>query len=314
MKVNLRITRVDTRIGYKGSTLKKPSRCLSGHSCDTAWTGYRPRAAPAAAEGSELHLHTWTGPAAPGSRHFPAGCAARKWRAGEVTAAAGARRSGPWTGHEQTMNRPWTAACRRSASGRSSAASSWRSRYGRQQPGHRALRGGSVRAGPGAAWLCVCPVQLGAENADSIGAVLNSKDEQREIAETRETCRSVSEALAVQNWGSLGVQAREIRWDCTRWKKTQQLVKSEPWLRRVGSNYSLLRAAWNTGWLCFWCLWKPSSEFRRGCLLGSHSLYAFAKCSSGQFGSKILTELWICLGQCSCCSSVLTCVWAGSIL
>ena len=33
--------------------------------------------------------------------------------------------------------------------------------------------------------------QLGAESADSIGAVLNSKDEQREIAETRETCRSV---------------------------------------------------------------------------------------------------------------------------
>ncbi|XP_070804503.1 N(6)-adenosine-methyltransferase non-catalytic subunit METTL14 isoform X1 [Pituophis catenifer annectens] len=32
--------------------------------------------------------------------------------------------------------------------------------------------------------------QLGAENADSIGAVLNSKDEQREIAETRETCRA----------------------------------------------------------------------------------------------------------------------------
>nr|XP_033793885.1 N6-adenosine-methyltransferase non-catalytic subunit isoform X2 [Geotrypetes seraphini] len=32
--------------------------------------------------------------------------------------------------------------------------------------------------------------QLGAENADSIGAVLNSKDEQREIAESRETCRA----------------------------------------------------------------------------------------------------------------------------
>lgn len=32
--------------------------------------------------------------------------------------------------------------------------------------------------------------QLGAENADSIGAVLNSKDELREIEETREICRS----------------------------------------------------------------------------------------------------------------------------
>lgn len=31
--------------------------------------------------------------------------------------------------------------------------------------------------------------QLGAESADSIGAVLNSKDELKEIEETRETCR-----------------------------------------------------------------------------------------------------------------------------
>ncbi|NXQ73856.1 MET14 methyltransferase, partial [Quiscalus mexicanus] len=39
-------------------------------------------------------------------------------------------------------------------------------------------------------------VQLGAENADSIGAVLNSKDEQREIAETRETCRAAYDTSA----------------------------------------------------------------------------------------------------------------------
>ncbi|KAJ8339764.1 hypothetical protein SKAU_G00343970 [Synaphobranchus kaupii] len=32
--------------------------------------------------------------------------------------------------------------------------------------------------------------QLGAESADSIGAVLNSKDDQKEIEETRETCRA----------------------------------------------------------------------------------------------------------------------------
>ncbi|TRZ09325.1 hypothetical protein HGM15179_017783 [Zosterops borbonicus] len=38
--------------------------------------------------------------------------------------------------------------------------------------------------------------QLGAENADSIGAVLNSKDEQREIAETRETCRAAYDTSA----------------------------------------------------------------------------------------------------------------------
>lgn len=36
----------------------------------------------------------------------------------------------------------------------------------------------------------VCP-QLGAESADSIGAVLNSKEELKEIEETRETCRWV---------------------------------------------------------------------------------------------------------------------------
>uniref|UniRef100_A0A671M7E4 Uncharacterized protein n=1 Tax=Sinocyclocheilus anshuiensis TaxID=1608454 RepID=A0A671M7E4_9TELE len=32
--------------------------------------------------------------------------------------------------------------------------------------------------------------RLGAESPDSIGAVLNSKDEQKEIEETRETCRA----------------------------------------------------------------------------------------------------------------------------
>ncbi|XP_034628852.1 N6-adenosine-methyltransferase non-catalytic subunit isoform X1 [Trachemys scripta elegans] len=38
--------------------------------------------------------------------------------------------------------------------------------------------------------------QLGAESADSIGAVLNSKDDQREIAETRENCRASYDTLA----------------------------------------------------------------------------------------------------------------------
>ncbi|XP_075277007.1 N(6)-adenosine-methyltransferase non-catalytic subunit METTL14 isoform X1 [Opisthocomus hoazin] len=38
--------------------------------------------------------------------------------------------------------------------------------------------------------------QLGAENADSIGAVLNSKDDQRAIAETRETCRAAYDTSA----------------------------------------------------------------------------------------------------------------------
>ncbi|XP_037250271.1 N6-adenosine-methyltransferase non-catalytic subunit isoform X3 [Falco naumanni] len=43
-------------------------------------------------------------------------------------------------------------------------------------------------------FLCLC--RLGAENADSIGAVLNSKEEQREIAETRETCRAAYDTSA----------------------------------------------------------------------------------------------------------------------
>ncbi|KAG8553427.1 hypothetical protein GDO81_003404 [Engystomops pustulosus] len=34
------------------------------------------------------------------------------------------------------------------------------------------------------------PGELGAESADNIGAVLNSRDEQREIAEAREMCRA----------------------------------------------------------------------------------------------------------------------------
>ncbi|XP_043917593.1 N6-adenosine-methyltransferase non-catalytic subunit [Protopterus annectens] len=39
--------------------------------------------------------------------------------------------------------------------------------------------------------------QLGAESADNIGAVLNSKEEQREIAETRELCRAAYDAFVV---------------------------------------------------------------------------------------------------------------------
>ncbi|XP_031727404.1 N6-adenosine-methyltransferase non-catalytic subunit-like [Anarrhichthys ocellatus] len=38
--------------------------------------------------------------------------------------------------------------------------------------------------------------QLGAESADSIGAVLNSKDELKEIEETRETCRASFDSSA----------------------------------------------------------------------------------------------------------------------
>uniref|UniRef100_A0A3P9DBV5 METTL14 n=1 Tax=Maylandia zebra TaxID=106582 RepID=A0A3P9DBV5_9CICH len=38
--------------------------------------------------------------------------------------------------------------------------------------------------------------QLGAESADSIGAVLHSKDELKEIEETRETCRASYDSTA----------------------------------------------------------------------------------------------------------------------
>lgn len=74
-----------------------------------------------------------------------------------------------------------------------------------------ALRGGGL--GRPAGWGGQAPgwprrdfvfaaLQLGAENADSIGAVLNSKDEQREIAETRETCRSVLEGAGCAKLGA----------------------------------------------------------------------------------------------------------------
>lgn len=57
--------------------------------------------------------------------------------------------------------------------------------------------------------------QLGAESADSIGAVLNSKDEQREIAETRETCRASYDTSAPNANVSTWMKGRQMM---TKWK------------------------------------------------------------------------------------------------
>ncbi|TNN24743.1 N6-adenosine-methyltransferase subunit METTL14 [Liparis tanakae] len=51
-------------------------------------------------------------------------------------------------------------------------------------------------ASPSRRVTLLCPPQLGAESADSIGAVLNSKDELKEIEETRETCRAAFDSSA----------------------------------------------------------------------------------------------------------------------
>lgn len=48
---------------------------------------------------------------------------------------------------------------------------------------------GTTQAGGPLHLLVLSLPQLGAESADSIGAVLHSKDELKEIEETRETCR-----------------------------------------------------------------------------------------------------------------------------
>lgn len=125
-------------------------------------------------------------PRIPQPRDFP-----RELRGTEVTAAGsdgGGGSAGRGRGHEQPpAGDPGAAEAPPPAPGAAGAAGA----------------GGPGRAGPGGPRRdFVFPVlQLGAENADSIGAVLNSKDEQREIAETRETCRSVSGGVPVQNWG-----------------------------------------------------------------------------------------------------------------
>lgn len=130
-------------------------------------------------------LYTLPEPA-PQPRDFP-----RELRGTEVTAAGsdgGGGSAGRGRGHEQPpAGDPRAAEAPPPAPGAAGTAGA----------------GGPGRAGPGGPRRdFVFPaLQLGAENADSIGAVLNSKDEQREIAETRETCRSVSGGVPVQNWG-----------------------------------------------------------------------------------------------------------------
>uniref|UniRef100_A0A674P0X6 N(6)-adenosine-methyltransferase non-catalytic subunit METTL14 n=1 Tax=Takifugu rubripes TaxID=31033 RepID=A0A674P0X6_TAKRU len=62
--------------------------------------------------------------------------------------------------------------------------------------------------------------QLGAESADSIGAVLNSKDEQREIEETRETCRASFESSGTGNRRKAPTEGEDTEEDLEEQKVT----------------------------------------------------------------------------------------------
>ncbi|XP_048851715.1 N6-adenosine-methyltransferase non-catalytic subunit [Brienomyrus brachyistius] len=74
--------------------------------------------------------------------------------------------------------------------------------------------------------------QLGAENPDSIGAVLNSKDEQKEIEETRETCRASFDASAVSGKRKCQAEGEDTEEDLEEQKdevEQQQTDESVPY-------------------------------------------------------------------------------------
>ncbi|KAF3852073.1 hypothetical protein F7725_005428 [Dissostichus mawsoni] len=64
---------------------------------------------------------------------------------------------------------------------------------------------------------------LGSESADSIGAVLNSKDELKEIEETRETCRASFDSLAVPSKRKALTEGEDTEEDVEEPKGTQSL-------------------------------------------------------------------------------------------
>ncbi|XP_064817231.1 N6-adenosine-methyltransferase non-catalytic subunit-like isoform X2 [Oncorhynchus masou masou] len=65
--------------------------------------------------------------------------------------------------------------------------------------------------------------QLGAESADSIGAVLNSKDELKEIEETRETYRASFDAAGPSSKRKPQVEGEDTEEDVEEQKGTQSL-------------------------------------------------------------------------------------------
>ncbi|GLD66920.1 N6-adenosine-methyltransferase subunit METTL14, partial [Lates japonicus] len=74
--------------------------------------------------------------------------------------------------------------------------------------------------------------QLGAESADSIGAVLNSKDELKEIEETRETCRASFDSSAVPSKRKAQMEGEDTEEDVEEQKdevEVQQPDESNPY-------------------------------------------------------------------------------------
>uniref|UniRef100_A0A8C4IWQ8 N(6)-adenosine-methyltransferase non-catalytic subunit METTL14 n=1 Tax=Dicentrarchus labrax TaxID=13489 RepID=A0A8C4IWQ8_DICLA len=65
--------------------------------------------------------------------------------------------------------------------------------------------------------------QLGAESADSIGAVLNSKDELKEIEETRETCRSSFDSSAAPSKRKAQTEGEDTEEDVEEQKVSEKL-------------------------------------------------------------------------------------------
>ncbi|XP_041434075.1 N6-adenosine-methyltransferase non-catalytic subunit isoform X3 [Xenopus laevis] len=78
--------------------------------------------------------------------------------------------------------------------------------------------------------------QLGAESADSIGAVLNSKDEQREIAETRETSRAsydTSAAVSKRKLPEEGKADEEVVQECKDSVEPQKEEENLPYREEI---------------------------------------------------------------------------------
>lgn len=145
----------------------------------------------------------------------------RAWSGTEVT-----RGGSDGGGGSAVPLRPWTAACRRSASGRSSAASSWRSRYGRRQRGQRGRGLGRAVCGQGPGGPrrdCVFPLYSWGPRTRTASAPCStarmSSGRSRRPGRPAGRCRS---GVAVQNRGlHRSTGPGNARGNCTRGKKIQ---------------------------------------------------------------------------------------------
>ncbi|KAI5628761.1 N6-adenosine-methyltransferase non-catalytic subunit [Silurus asotus] len=96
--------------------------------------------------------------------------------------------------------------------------------------------------------------QLGAESADTIGAVLNSKQEQKEIEETRETCRSsfdTSVSGCKRKSQTEGEDADEDVEEQTEDAEPQQQEESGPYEEVYKDSSTFLKVRLNFYWSTF---------------------------------------------------------------